>query len=111
MGQWRASLEAGAPARVEVAPTIADGQQLRSPGSLTFEVVTALGADVVGVGDDQIVAAMRHLFERQKLVTEPSGASALAAVLAGLVDVEGLRVGVIMSGGNIAAERFAELMR
>jgi threo-3-hydroxy-L-aspartate ammonia-lyase len=53
---------------------------------------------------------MRDLFERQKLVTEPSGSSAVAAVLAGRIDVEGLRVGVIMSGGNIAVDRFAGLM-
>jgi threo-3-hydroxy-L-aspartate ammonia-lyase len=111
MGQWRASLAAGHPERVEVGHTIADGQQLRSPGKLTFAVVKELGVDVVGVTDDQILAAMRYLFERQKLVAEPSGASAVAAVLSGLIDVKGLRVGVIMSGGNIAAERFVSLMR
>ncbi len=57
-----------------------------------------------------MLAAMRYLFERQKLVTEPSGSSALAAVLSGLIDVAGLRVGVILSGGNIAVERFVSLM-
>jgi threonine dehydratase len=62
------------------------------------------------VTDDEIVEAMRYLFERQKLVTEPSGATALAAVMSGRVDVRGLRVGVIMSGGNIAIERFVDLM-
>jgi len=110
MGQWKASLAAGHPVRVEVGATIADGQQLRSPGKLTFAVVKALGVDVVGVADEDIVRAMRYLFERQKLVTEPSGASAVAAVLSGLIDVKGLRVGVIMSGGNIAVDRFASLM-
>jgi threo-3-hydroxy-L-aspartate ammonia-lyase len=53
---------------------------------------------------------MRFLFERMKTVAEPSGASALAAVLAGRVDVTGLRVGVTISGGNVTAERFAELV-
>jgi threo-3-hydroxy-L-aspartate ammonia-lyase len=110
MGQWQASLASGRREQVEVGRTIADGQQLRSPGKLPFSVVKALGVEVVGVADDQILGAMRRLFERQKLVTEPSGASAVAAVLSGLLDVEGLRVGVIMSGGNIAVERFAELM-
>jgi threonine dehydratase len=57
-----------------------------------------------------MLAAMRYLFERQKLVTEPSGSSALAAVLSGLVDVKGLRVGVILSGGNIAVDRFVSLL-
>jgi threo-3-hydroxy-L-aspartate ammonia-lyase len=111
MGQWRASLAAGHPARVEVGHTIADGQQLRSPGKLTFAVVKELGVDVLAVADDQILSAMRYLFERQKVVAEPSGASAVAAVLSGLIDVSGLRVGVIMSGGNIAVERFVSLMR
>ncbi|HEX8207954.1 MAG TPA: pyridoxal-phosphate dependent enzyme [Solirubrobacteraceae bacterium] len=110
VGQWRASLDAGRPTRVEVGRTIADGQQLSSPGDLTFAVVRELAEDVVGVRDEQIVEAMRLLFERQKLVTEPSGASALAALLAGLVDVSGLRVGVILSGGNIAVDRFVSLL-
>jgi threonine dehydratase len=57
-----------------------------------------------------MLAAMCFLFERQKLVIEPSGASALAAVLSGRVDVRGLRVGVILSGGNIAIDRFLALM-
>ena len=110
VGQWRAALDAGSPVRVEVGKTIADGQQLPAPGDLTFAVVKQLAADVVGVSDAQIRAAMRYLFERQKLVVEPSGASALAAVLAGLVDVRGLRVGIVLSGGNIAVDRFVALL-
>jgi threonine dehydratase len=110
IGQWRAALDAGVPVRVEVGRTIADGQQLPSPGDLTFAVVRRLAAGVVGVSDAQIRDAMRYLFERQKLVVEPSGASALAAVLAGVVDVRGLRVGVVLSGGNIAVDRFVALL-
>lgn len=110
VGQWRASLDAGHRERVAVGATIADGQQLPSPGELTFAVVHELVEDVVGVSDTQIRAAMRYLFERQKLVVEPSGASSLAAVLAGLLDVRGLRVGVILSGGNIAVDRFVSLL-
>ena len=53
---------------------------------------------------------MRLLFERAKTVTEPSGASAFAALLAGKVDAAGLRVGVTLSGGNVTAARFAELV-
>jgi threonine dehydratase len=110
VGQWGAALAAGRPVSVPVKETIADGQQLPSPGTLTFAVVKALADGVVGVRDDQMLAAMRYLFERQKLVTEPSGSSALAAVLSGLIDVSGLRVGVIMSGGNIAIDRFVSLV-
>ncbi len=90
--------------------TIADGQQLAAPGELTFAVVKELAEDVVGVTDDEIRSAMAHLFERQKLVVEPSGASALAAVLSGRIDVGGLRVGIVLSGGNIAVDRFVSLL-
>jgi threonine dehydratase len=110
IGQWGASLAVGEPARVDVGRTIADGQQLPSPGTLTFAVVKALAEDVVAVTDDEMLTAMRHLFERQKLVVEPSGASAIAAVLAQRIDVKGLRVGVILSGGNIAVDRFVSLL-
>jgi threonine dehydratase len=110
VGQWRASLDAGRLATVKVGKTIADGQQLPSPGDLTFRVVKRLVDDVVGVTDEQILAAMAYLFERQKLVVEPSGASALAGVLAGLIDVRGLRIGVVLSGGNIALDRLLSLL-
>ena len=60
--------------------------------------------------DAEIVAAMRFLFERLKLVVEPSGASALAAVLAGRIEVAGQHVGVTLSGGNVDADRFAALV-
>jgi threonine dehydratase len=53
---------------------------------------------------------MRFLFERLKLVVEPSGAAGVAALLAGRVDVAGQRVGVVLSGGNVGAARFAELL-
>jgi threo-3-hydroxy-L-aspartate ammonia-lyase len=110
IGQWSTSRAAGRRVEVEVARTIADGQQLSVPGRLTFAVASALVDDVVGVHDEQLLLAMRYLFERQKLVTEPSGSSALAAILSGLIDVHGLRVGVILSGGNIAVDRFLSLM-
>jgi threonine dehydratase len=107
---FKRSLAAGERVRIEVPRTIADGQQLPMPGALTFPVVQELVSEIVTVSDEEIVAAMRFLFERMKTVAEPSGASALGAVLAGRVDVAGLRVGVTISGGNVTAERFAELV-
>jgi threonine dehydratase len=106
----RRSLQAGERVRVPVPRTIADGQQLPMPGERTFPVVQRLVEDVVTVSDAEIVDAMRFLFERAKTVAEPSGASAFAALLAGRVDAAGLRVGVTISGGNVTAERFAELV-
>ena len=96
--------------RIEVPRTIADGQQLPIPGELTFPVVEKLVEEIVTVTDDEIVAAMRFLFERCKTVAEPSGACALAALLAGRVDASGARAGVTITGGNVTAERFAELV-
>jgi threonine dehydratase len=103
-----ASLSAGERVSVEVGRSIADGQLLATPGARPWQVVSALVDDVVTVSDDEIRGAMRLLFERGKLVAEPSGASALAAVLAGRIPGE--RIGVILSGANVDAQRFAELL-
>jgi threonine dehydratase len=65
--------------------------------------------EIVTVDDDEIVDAMALLFDRLKLVTEPSGAVGVAALLAGRV--RGERVGVVISGGNVGVARFAELVR
>jgi threonine dehydratase len=102
------SLAAGERVSIDVVPSIADGQLLPTPGALPFAVISQLVDEVVTVSDGEILDAMRFLFERCKLVAEPSGASALAAVLAGRV--AGDRVGVILSGANIASDRFAELL-
>ena len=106
----REAMRAGEPVKVPVPRTLADGQQTASVGRLPLEVALARVHDVVGVHDPELVAAMRLLFERSKVVVEPSGASALAAVLSGRLELRGLRVGVTLSGGNVDAERFARLM-
>jgi len=107
---WQRSLAAGEPVTVPIRPSIADGQQLARPGRLAWQVASPLVDEVVTVTDQQLVTAMRWAFERLKLVLEPSGACALAVLLAGSVDVTGLRVGAILSGGNIDADRFAALI-
>jgi threo-3-hydroxy-L-aspartate ammonia-lyase len=104
------SLRAGRRESVTVGRTICDGQQLNTPGELTFPVIAALLDDVVTVSDAETVEAMRFVFERMKVVVEPSGASALAALMAGRTASDGGRVGVILSGGNVDAARFAALV-
>ena len=104
------SLAAGERVEIDVPRTIADGQQTPMPGELTFPVIQKLVHEVVTVSDAEIVTAMRLLFERTKIVAEPSGACAFAALLAGKVEASGLRVGVTISGGNVTAARFAELV-
>jgi threonine dehydratase len=103
------SLAAGHRVTVPVGRTIADGQQLDRPGERTFPVVLARVSAVVTVSDAELVTAMRFAFERLKLVLEPSGASALAALLHGRVEASGRRAGVILSGGNVDVARFREL--
>jgi len=105
------SLEAGRRVRIPVPRTIADGQQAEIPGELTFSVNSRLVDEVVLVSDEQILDAMAFAFERLKLVLEPSGACALAALLAGIVEVAGARVGVTLSGGNVGLERFIALLQ
>jgi threo-3-hydroxy-L-aspartate ammonia-lyase len=103
------SLAAGERVRVPVGRTIADGQQLDTPGERTFAVIRERVSAIVTVSDAEIVDAMRFAFERLKLVLEPSGASALAALMSGKVDARDRRTGVILSGGNVDVARFREL--
>jgi threonine dehydratase len=105
---WKQSFAAGAIVAIDVPRTIADGLQTHAPGELTWEVASRLVDEIVTVTDQQLVEAMRFAFERLKLVIEPSGAVGIAAVLNGLVS--GDRIGVIVSGGNVGAARFAELI-
>jgi threo-3-hydroxy-L-aspartate ammonia-lyase len=105
------SLREGRRVRIDVPRTIADGQQAETPGEITFEIVRRKVADIVTVTDDQIVDAMAFAFDFMKVVLEPSGASALAALLSGRFrPAEDQTVGVILSGGNVGVERFTQLM-
>jgi len=104
------SIAAGTRVEIPVPDTIADGQQTTSPGEITFPIVQRLCAGILTVTDDELRDAMRFAFERLKLVVEPSGASALAALLSGKLDVNGRRVGVVVSGGNVDAARYAEII-
>ncbi len=106
----RRSLAAGERLRIGVPRTIADGLQATEPGELTFEVNRQRVDEIVTVSDEEIVEAMVFLFDRLKLVAEPSGAVGVAALLSGRLDVRGASVGVVLSGGNVGASRFAELL-
>ncbi|MFK4869333.1 threo-3-hydroxy-L-aspartate ammonia-lyase [Streptomyces sp. CSMPJR101] len=105
----RRSLAEGRRVGVPVPRTIADGQAVHIPGELTFSVNRRLVDDIALVSDDEIREAMRFAFERLRIVVEPSGASGLAALLAGRAGPLPRRVGVIVSGGNVDTARFTEL--
>lgn len=92
-------------------PTMADGLRVQSPGTLTFPVLQKNAEDVLTVSDDEIVATIKFLLFRVKLLVEPSGAAAAAAVLNGKLPRDAKRVGVVLSGGNIDAELLAQLLQ
>jgi threo-3-hydroxy-L-aspartate ammonia-lyase len=104
------SLAAGERVGIPVPRTIADGQAISIPGELTFAVNQRLVDGIALVGDDEIRAAMAFAFERLKIVVEPSGATALAALLSGRIEDLPERVGVVISGGNVGLDRFHELL-
>ncbi|MEU8971072.1 threonine/serine dehydratase [Streptomyces monashensis] len=104
------SLRAGHRVSVPTARTLADGLRHQTPGRFTFEVNRCLLDDVVTVDDDEIAAGMGELWRQGRLVVEPSGACALAAVLARRPDPAGLRVGVVLSGGNVDEARFHRII-
>ena len=81
-----------------------------SPGALTFPINRALLAGGLAVGDEQVKAAMRFAFEAMKLVIEPGGAAALAALLHGRAPASDRPVAVIVSGANVDPDTYAEIL-
>ena len=95
--------------RVENPQTVADGARTEQLGAITFPLVLEQVHDIVTVSDAELVEAMRFLWERMKLVVEPTGALATAGILSGAIDVRNARVGIILSGGNVDLKAAAAL--
>lgn len=95
---------------IPVPPTIADGMRTQSPGELTFPILRETAEDVLTVSEEQIVEAMRFILFRMKLLVEPTGAVAAAAVLFGKLPADVRRVGVVLSGGNVDPEVLARII-
>jgi threonine dehydratase len=104
------SLRAGRIIRIPVPDTIADGARTPSVGQLTFPIMQRLVTDIVTVSDDELCAQMRFFAERMKLVVEPTGCLAAAAVMQRRLALRGQRVGVVISGGNVDLARFGDLV-
>jgi threonine dehydratase len=103
------SLAAGAPTAPEWIDTVADGLTAPRPGNINFEIIRRHVAGVVTVGDDAILAAMGLILRQLRVIVEPAGAAALAAVLAD-ERFHGRRVGVLLSGGNASSERIRQVL-
>ena len=105
------ALAAGAVVRLEDLDTIADGLAPPFVGELNLAIVERIVERVVTVADVEIRAAMAILLERLKLLVEPAGAAAMAALMNGKIPLDpGARVAVILSGGNVDVQRLAELL-
>jgi threonine dehydratase len=95
------SLHAGKIVHIPVPDTIADGARTQQLGALTFPIIQTLVKEIVTVSDARLREQMRFFAERMKIMVEPTGCLAAAAVLQRVVDTAGKRVGVIVSGGNL----------
>lgn len=105
------SFETGVLQRVENPQTIADGARTPSLGHLTFTIIKKLAAGMLTASDEELIRAMRFLWERLKIVVEPTGVLGLAPLFHRRLGIEGERVGVILSGGNVDLLRACELFR
>ncbi len=100
------SIAKGEPVTIAVPKTIADGAQTTRVGNLTFPIIQALVDRILTVSDEQLIECMRFFAQRMKLVVEPTGCLAAAAVFQKQVDFKGARVGVLISGGNVDTVKY-----
>jgi threonine dehydratase len=94
------SFRSGVIQRVHNPATIADGARTAAPGRITFPLIMRYVADIVTVDDEELLRAMWYLWERMKIIVEPTGSLGFAALLEGRFDTRGKRVGILLSGGN-----------
>ena len=99
------SFQKGERIEIPVPHTIADGLQTPAPGKVTFPIIKQLANGILLVKDEELIQVLTFLLERMKILVEPSGVAAAAAVRFKKSDFAGKRVGVILSGGNIDLER------
>ena len=104
------SFKSGVLQSVHNPDTIADGARTSSAGAVTFPLIQRHVHDMVTVGDPELARAMFYLWERMKIVVEPTGALGAAALFEGRLDARGKRVGILVSGGNVDFKAVAGLL-
>ena len=104
------SVAQGERVKISPPPTIADGLRVQTPGALTFPITRANADDVLTVSDDEILATMRFMLFRMKLLVEPSGAAAAAAVFHRKLPGDCRKIGVVLSGGNVDPEILSRVL-
>ena len=105
------SLAAGKIVHIETPRTIADGAQTQHLGEFTFAIIQRDADGIVTATDDELVECMRFFASRMKMMVEPTGCLGFAGARSQPADIAGKRVGVVISGGNIDLERFAQLIK
>lgn len=104
------SFRQGSIVSIGVPKTIADGAQTQSLGKITFEIIRRDATDIFTASDAELVECMRIFANRLKIVVEPTGCLGFAALRRHAASFKGQRVGVIISGGNVDAERYGALL-
>lgn len=104
------SLHQGSVVRIAPPKSIADGALTPALGNLTFPLIQRYARDILTASDAQLINAMRFFAERMKIVVEPTGCLGAAAVFNSVVPVKGLRIGVLLSGGNIDLDAYARFL-
>lgn len=105
---WQ-SVKKGEPVEIAVPKTIADGLMTVKPGKLNFSIIQKLVDDIFLVSDEELLAAMKLMLIRMKILAEPSGAAAVAAVLHGKLPAGSRKVGIMVSGGNVDLDILSRL--
>lgn len=107
---WWQSFQKGERVKIPPPDTIADGMRTQQPGELTFPVIRDKVNEILLVSDAQVIETLKFMLFRMKILAEPTGAVAPAALFHGVVGAPGAKVGVVISGGNIDADLLAGLI-
>ncbi|HGY1213900.1 TPA: threo-3-hydroxy-L-aspartate ammonia-lyase [Citrobacter braakii] len=104
------SFRSGKIVHIETPKTIADGAQTQHLGNITFPIIQQNVHDILTVSDDELVASMKFIAERMKIVVEPTGCLGFAAARARKAELRGKKIGIIISGGNVDISRYSEFL-
>ncbi|TQO10049.1 UNVERIFIED_ORG: L-threonine ammonia-lyase [Citrobacter freundii] len=104
------SFRSGKIVHIDTPKTIADGAQTQHLGNITFPIIQQNVHDILTVSDDELVASMKFIAERMKIVVEPTGCLGFAAARARKAELRGKKIGIIISGGNVDISRYSEFL-
>lgn len=104
------SFRSGSIVHIDTPKTIADGAQTQHLGQYTFAIIQQNVNDILTVSDDELVASMKFIAERMKIVVEPTGCLGFAAARARKAELRGKKIGIIISGGNVDISRYGEFL-